>query len=146
MRSGAGLVELFCLPEYYDLLAVRVTPEIMVRRVSSFADVPSEGAQALLIGPGLGTPSAQNQAALHTLLARAECPVVMDADALHLLAAGHLPWPSQPILTPHPGEMRALFPQAAKLSRAETAAQGRTFADHRWFLYPLQLHRRPIHG
>lgn len=123
LRSGAGLVELFCLPEYYDLLAMRVAPEIMVRRVSSFADVSSEGAQALLIGPGLGTPSAQNQAALHTLLARAECPVVMDADALRLLAANRLPWPSQPILAPHPGEMRALFPQAANLSRAETAAQ-----------------------
>ena len=123
LRSGAGLVELFCLPEYYDLLSVRVAPEIMVRRVSSFADVSAEGTQALLIGPGLGTPSAQNQAALHTLLARAECPVVMDADALRLLAAGRLPWPSQSILTPHPGEMRTLFPQAAELSRAETAAQ-----------------------
>ena len=123
LRSGAGLVELFCLPEYYDLLAVRVAPEIMVRRVNHFADVPSEGAQAFLIGPGLGSPSAENQAALSALLERAECPVVMDADALRLLAAGHLPWPRQAILTPHPGEMLALFPQAADLARAETAAQ-----------------------
>lgn len=123
LRSGAGLVELFCLPEIYDLLAVRIAPEIMVRRVASFADVPSEGAQALLIGPGMGAPSVPNKAALSALLARAECPVVMDADALRLLAAGDLPWPRLPILTPHPGEMRALFPQAAALSRAETAAQ-----------------------
>ncbi len=123
LRSGAGLVELFCMPEYYDSLAMRVAPEIMVHRVGSFAEIPSKGAQALLIGPGLGTPSAENQAALSALLARSECPVVLDADALRLLAAGDLSWPPHPILTPHPGEMLTLFPQAAALSRAETAAQ-----------------------
>ncbi len=123
LRAGAGLVELFCLPESYDLLALRVAPEIMVRRVNDFAEVPVEGAQTLLIGPGMGTPSAQNTAALGALIERVDCPVVLDADALRLLAAGELPWPRHAILTPHTGEMLALFPQAAELSRAEAAAQ-----------------------
>ena len=123
VRSGAGLVELFCLPEDYDLLAVRMAPEIMVRRVKNFADVPADGAQAFLIGPGMGTPSEKNREALSGLIENIKCPTIMDADALRLLAIGDLPWPHHPILTPHPGEMLALFPQASSLTRTETAAQ-----------------------
>ncbi len=122
LRMGAGLVELFCLPDVYELLAVRVAPEVMVRYVDSFAELPLEGAQAWLIGPGMGTPDGANRRALRALLAAVECPVVMDADALRLLAAEELPLPKRAILTPHAGEMRRLFPDSVHLSRVDAAS------------------------
>ena len=122
-RAGAGLVELFCLPEIYELLAVRVAPEIMVHRVQSWSEVPVHHAQTLLIGPGMGTPPEVHLSDLKELLMQTNCPVVMDADALRLLASGKLPLPRHAILTPHPGEMRALFPQAVSLSRSDAAAR-----------------------
>lgn len=121
MRAGAGLVELYCLPTVYELLAVRVAPEIMVRRVNSYAEIPVEGAQALLIGPGMGVPDAGNLQNLKELLAKVRCPVVVDADALRLLAAGELPFPEHAILTPHAGEMRQLYPEYDTTSRVDAA-------------------------
>ena len=72
----------------------------------------TEKAQALAIGPGLGqNPSFVS--VLEKVLKTVSCPVVLDADALNLLAgrpgllegrSGNAPL----ILTPHPGEMARL--------------------------------------
>lgn len=123
LAAGAGLVELFCHPEIYPTLAARIAPEVMVRCVSSYELVPTEGADALLIGPGLGRPDAANSAALRRMVEAPPCPLVLDADGLNLAAAEG--WRISPrcILTPHPGEMRRLFPEGAQLSRAECAAR-----------------------
>ncbi len=62
------------------------------------------------IGPGMGTDP-RTGVALAKFLERTEYPVVLDADALNLLAANasllHLV-PQHSILTPHPGEFRRL--------------------------------------
>ena len=122
LAAGAGLVELCCLPSIYPLLASRVAAEVMVRPVSSFREVSAAGADALLIGPGLGTPDAQDIEALQQLVETAPCPLVLDADGLNLAAAHGWKLPPQAILTPHPGEMRRLFPEGASMSRAACAA------------------------
>ncbi len=125
LAAGAGLVELCCKPEVYPMLATRVAPEVMVRCVSSYADIDPSAAQALLIGPGLGQPEAAELTALHALATGFHGTVVLDADALNAAAAqgwelsGHQNW----ILTPHPGEMRRLAPQLAALPRREQAAR-----------------------
>lgn len=109
LAAGAGLVALYCLPDVYPILAARVAPEIMVHPVRSYADVPTTGAQAWLIGPGLGAPPAADRLALQQLILRAEGALVLDADALNL--AAKLGWsiPPHAILTPHPGEMKRLL-------------------------------------
>ena len=122
LAAGAGLVELYCRHDIYPILAARLRPEIMVHPVCSYDEVTSAGADALLIGPGLGTPDTQNTQALHALLLQADCPIVLDADALNLAALHGWRIPHHAILTPHPGEMRRLFPAADKLSRAACAA------------------------
>lgn len=66
--------------------------------------------QALGIGPGMGLgESAASR--LHALLCESDAPLVLDADALHLLAE-HPEWADmlaeRAILTPHAGEMRHL--------------------------------------
>ena len=71
---------------------------------------PTAGYDALAIGPGLGTDKA-SALALFDQMVLTECPMVIDADGLNLLASrtdlyGRIPRGT--VLTPHPGEMRRL--------------------------------------
>jgi hydroxyethylthiazole kinase-like uncharacterized protein yjeF len=79
---------------------------------------------ALVVGPGLGRDSSARQklaAALATPV-----PIVLDADALHLVEPAVLRHRSAPtLLTPHKGEFAALFGDAGggtKLDRTRHAA------------------------
>lgn len=123
LAAGAGLVELYCLPSIYPILASRLAAEVIVRPVSSYTEVTASGADALVIGPGLGTPDAANTSALQALVEAPPCPLVLDADGLNLAAAHSWRISPRSILTPHPGEMRRLSPATAQLPRAERAAQ-----------------------
>ncbi len=125
LAAGAGLVALYCLPDVYPILAARVAPEIMVHPVHNYKDVPTTGAQAWLIGPGLGAPPAADRLALQQLILRAEGALVLDADALNLAAKLGWTLPPHAILTPHPGEMQRLMsayvPGVQPATRRETA-------------------------
>lgn len=122
LAAGAGLVELYCLPQIYPTLAARVVPEVMVRPIASYAEVDATHASALLIGPGLGSPTgAEDLHALKALVEQPPCPLVLDADGLNLTAAQGWSISPKAILTPHPGEMRRLYPESAGLPRAECA-------------------------
>jgi NAD(P)H-hydrate epimerase len=125
LRAGAGLVTLLVRdPEACRVLAARLPPEVMVR-LSDDALAAAEGFDALAVGPGLGLDHAEEVA---ELLRTARVPVVIDADALTLLAKlgleplRHAAGPR--LLTPHPGEMRRLVPTLG--DRAECA---RAFAE-----------------
>ena len=122
LAAGAGLVVLYCLPPVYPVLAARVAPEIMVRPVGSYADIHEPDAQALVIGPGLGEVQPVAAESLRCLAAGFHGPVVLDADGLNTAAANG--WQPQPgwILTPHPGEMRRLYPAATGKTRREIVA------------------------
>ena len=72
----------------------------------------SENAQALALGPGLAQ-NPQFMAVLKEILSNVSCPVVLDADALNLIATepsliGLRSERGALILTPHPGEMARL--------------------------------------
>jgi NAD(P)H-hydrate epimerase len=112
-RSGAGLVSVATQPEHVTLISGS-RPELMSRGVTSALDLLAllERATVVAIGPGLGQ-SAWSRAMYATALA-SSLPMVVDADALNLLAKQRRPrgnW----ILTPHPGE-------AARLLRRTTEA------------------------
>ena len=72
--------------------------------------VDTEDFNALGIGPGLGT-SEQTAIAIISQLRRTKCPVVVDADAINVLA-NHRAWvqqlPKGIIMTPHPKEFDRL--------------------------------------
>lgn len=107
LRAGAGLVSLATRSAHVaPVLAAR--PEVMVHAVEQ-ADAISpllRNADVIAIGPGLGSDAWA--VALWQLACAAARPLVVDADALHLLAAqpqARDDW----VLTPHPGEAALLL-------------------------------------
>lgn len=101
---------LYAVPEIYDLLAVSVPPEVMVKSVTCYTDVLSERLDAIAIGPGLGL---QHQPTILEVIEKATVPSVVDADGLNALAQEIprlLKIQGPRLLTPHPREMERLFP------------------------------------
>lgn len=112
LRVGAGLVTVASLPEHLAP-TVGARPELMFHALRDPADVQSAMAMAdvIALGPGLGREG-WGKSVLAAVMAarRPQQRLVVDADALNLLAAGHGParvedW----VLTPHPGEAARLL-------------------------------------
>lgn len=121
LRAGAGLVSVATRPAHVAPLLAR-RPEAMVRAVESTDDLAPllERARVIALGPGLGQGEWGRALFLHAL--RSGKPLVLDADALNLLAAAPLPL-QDAILTPHPGEAaRLLACTAADVQRDRFAA------------------------
>jgi len=112
LRVGAGLVTVASLPEHLALV-VGPRPELMFHAVREAADVQAAMAVAdvIALGPGLGRDGWAKGVLAAVLAARQPAQrLVLDADALNLIAAGHGParlddW----VLTPHPGEAARLL-------------------------------------
>ncbi len=123
VHAGAGLVTLYVSREAQPLVAARTAPEIMVKAIDSHLEILDANHHVLAIGPGLGT---EQRAEILELIASAPQPLIVDADALTVLAT-HLQslevCAGPRLLTPHPGEMARLFPESKTLSRPATVAQ-----------------------
>lgn len=122
LKSGAGLVTVFIPPTLYPVLASMVPHEVMVKPTIDPRILLEEKFDTLIMGPGIGDPVPSLAERLLHVVENSKVPVILDADMLNLIARDeklsvvH----KNCILTPHPGEMRRLFPQAADLSREET--------------------------
>lgn len=106
-RVGAGLVTVVTRPAHAAALSA-TRPELMCRGVEEARELRPllRRATVVAIGPGLGR-SRWAQSLLDTVL-ESELPLVVDADALNLLAQDPLArgnW----VLTPHPGEAARLL-------------------------------------
>ncbi len=114
LRSGVGKLTIHTPLCNNDILQVAV-PEAVLHHdenevcVSDVVDTTDFDSVA--IGPGLSQRE-ETAIALRSQLARVECQVVVDADALNILAK-HQPWIDQVaknvILTPHPAEFDRLM-------------------------------------
>ena len=88
------------------------------------------GKTALAIGPGLGLHEKAGEL-VATLLRDSSLPMVLDADALSLLAAAPEIMPKgrpQTILTPHPGEMGRLLKRSSRDIQNNRLASARELA------------------
>ena len=122
LRAGAGLVRVATPKSVLPIVAsiepsftAIALPEDSLGRISEKAINPVLEAagenDCLAFGPGLGISSAL-RSLLETLLEQDRLRLIIDADGLNNLA-GIKDWPSRlkanPILTPHPGEMKRLW-------------------------------------
>ena len=114
LRTGAGLVSVATRAAHVPALLAR-QPEAMAHAVESADALAPLVARAsvIAIGPGMGQGE-WGRAMLDAALAASK-PLVLDADALNLIAAAPRALPAGAILTPHPGE-------AARLLETDTAS------------------------
>ena len=108
-RSGAGLVTVATRAVHVASIAAS-RPELMPRGVESWSALAPllERASVVAIGPGLGTAQ-WGRALLDSALAAGK-PMVLDADALNLVAEGDRELAlDSAVLTPHPGEAARLL-------------------------------------
>ncbi len=128
LRSGVGLItcvtdpatRLAMLSQHPEAMSAVLDAETMNGKTEQLLEI-TKGKTALAIGPGWGLGDEQTEILQHLLDARPDLPMLLDADALTLVAqlglkalktrakAGGVT-----ILTPHPGE-------AARLLNCETA-------------------------
>ena len=120
LRAGAGLVEVFVPEETYEIVAAAAPMEAMVKPVQSYRDLLKEKADVWAVGPGLGQSRA---AQILELIEKLKQPMVLDADGLNIVSEKNSilkRCKGQRLLTPHPGEMKRIYP-GEKQSRAQTA-------------------------
>lgn len=107
LRGGAGKVSVICAPGQEIMFGA--VPELMVRGLEAGdeeAEALLQSAQVIAVGPGLGQGSWGQ--AWWQKVKDFEKPLVVDADALNLLAKSPFKrddW----VLTPHPGEAARLL-------------------------------------
>ena len=137
LRSGAGLVTLAVPRDVLSIVAAYERsymtfplPSDNDGRIANGAFdaiMPLIGrATCVGIGPGLNRSSGVDELVLK-IYRLTPLPVVLDADALNVLADHEMPSAAGPrVLTPHPGEFRRLCPTAPR------DRQGMEQAAHQW--------------
>lgn len=130
-HAGAGLVHICSVAANRDAVQAAI-PEAMYIDSDDVAAIraAAEAADAIVAGPGLGA-SEESAVVLNQVVEFGTQPLLLDADALNLAAAGAVSLSaigaSRPVLiTPHPGEMArlapGLVPTTSRLDTARTVA------------------------
>ncbi|TJY42189.1 NAD(P)H-hydrate dehydratase [Cohnella pontilimi] len=149
LRSGCGLVT-WAVPQLLELTLAGRLPEAMLRGLpdgstGEWRNIPAAelavlaaGKQAVAIGPGMAR-WAGDSAWLRELWDAVDAPLVLDADALNMLADANkladvppfAAWPrraSTTVLTPHPGEMARLCGMSVRDVQRDRIGLARQFA------------------
>ena len=141
LRSGAGLVTV-ATPISSQPVVAAMGAEYMTLPLDETGDghVAAAAMQIILgleqdviaAGPGLGTGPEVTRF-VHDLIEKSEAPLVLDADALNVLAADPDRLQTGPgsraiIITPHPGEMARLLNTSAETVQANRLDLARDFA------------------
>jgi hydroxyethylthiazole kinase-like uncharacterized protein yjeF len=111
LRAGAGLVTVVSPGDAIAENAAQLTA-IMLREADgapSYAEA-ARTAQAMVIGPAFGASDAHYKLLCAAVDAKPRCPLVLDADAITLLAPLTHGLDARDVLTPHVGEFRRAFP------------------------------------
>ncbi len=118
LRTGVGLLTVQIPSAGYGVIQTAVpeamcVPDEQPHFISEVADL--EGYNVIGTGPGLNTHD-QTARALKLLIQNTSVPMVLDADALNILA-DNLTWcgflPKGSVFTPHPGEFDRLAGKSA---------------------------------
>jgi NAD(P)H-hydrate epimerase len=128
LRSGAGLASVATRREHVAALLAR-QPEAMVHAVESTDAIAPmlQRADVVAIGPGMGQGE-WGRMLLDATLAAGK-PLLLDADALNLLAASPRMLAPDTVLTPHPGEAARLLGSSSAQVQADRHAAARALAE-----------------
>ncbi len=120
LRGGAGLVRVALPDALMPLLPLAVPCATTLPRGLRALREAVRSASAVVVGPGLGLVP-ETRSLVRAVLGTARVPVVLDADALNVLAPLRAPLrASAPlIVTPHPGEAARLLGSDAKAVQAD---------------------------
>jgi hydroxyethylthiazole kinase-like uncharacterized protein yjeF len=150
-RGGAGLVEV-CVPDAIHAIVAAGCLEIMPTSLPDLGTgtlhpsaIPTvrerlRGADALVIGPGLGR-SPDTVSALLELLVGLPCPAVVDADALNIVAGSEFDWKlceQTNVVTPHPAEMGRLAGIDTAAVQADRIATAERYAEQHGVVVALK--------
>ena len=107
LRAGAGMVSVATRPEYVSAV-VSHRPEIMCYGILSHHQLAPllNKKTCVAVGPGLGQDAWATE--IFSRVLESELPMVIDADALNLLAKDKIKKDNW-VLTPHPGEASRLL-------------------------------------
>ena len=126
LRGGAGLVQVATRAAHVAPLLARCPEAMAVAAEDTDAFAPLfEAADVIALGPGLG--QGEWGRALYSAAISAGKSLVVDADALNLLAQSSRVLP-QAVLTPHPGEAARLLACATADIQRERIAAARALA------------------
>ncbi len=128
LRSGAGLVTVATSPENVAAI-VADRPELICFGARDAGDLvaPLAAATVVAVGPGLGT-GAWSRALFAATLACGK-PLVLDADAINLLAASGQHLPPLSVVTPHPGEAGRLLGSSSASVQSDRLAALRQLVE-----------------
>lgn len=157
-RCGAGIVEIFTASENYPILGALV-PEAVFSLYDSHEseDVISQRlngsiakADSVVLGCGLGK-SCISKAIVRTVLSSVDCPLVIDADALNIIAEDKSLWSlisrtqrERTAITPHPGEMSRLCGKSIAEILNDTQGVATAFSAEMGIVCLLKDHRTVI--
>ena len=141
-RTGCGLVAV-AGPEENRVILQSALPEALYRDYCEAEDLAG-WADACGIGPGIGT-SADALCRMRKLIRAGKGPLILDADALNLLAANPGVWNDldcgRPVvITPHPKEMSRLTGLSVRDIAAGPAACAADFAGEHGVICVLKGH------
>lgn len=123
VRAGAGLVTLHAPRAACEGIRARLPLEVMLKACDDPRELLREKWDALAVGPGLGEMEGDFADGLVELISTAKVPVVVDADALNLLAKRGVKARAGCVLTPHPGEFARLAPELSAKTREEAVRE-----------------------
>ena len=150
-RGGAGLVEV-CVPASIHSIVAAGCLEVMPTALADggTGTLRTEGveqlrerlrgADALVIGPGLGR-ALDTVPALLEILTDLPCPAVVDADALNIAAEAGFDWRrcGRPVvLTPHPAEMGRLARMSTDAVQGDRNGLAQRYADEHGVIVVLK--------
>lgn len=116
LRSGAGLVSVFTRAPHQMAVTIACPEAMVVGDNTTDHKIPHyllSRVSHIAVGPGLGKDAWAEQCLAQCL--QSQKPMVIDADALNLIAIQKIRPVAQCVLTPHPGE-------AARLLQMDTLA------------------------
>ena len=147
LRAGAGLVSVATRPAH-ALALTAAQPEVMFHGMDNAAGVDEliRRADVVALGPGLGT--GVWSVGLFDRCVRAGKPLVLDADALNLLArASATRLPPGAVITPHPGEAARLLGSDNRQVQADRLAAARALRSrHAGSVVVLKGAGTVVHG